>query len=201
MSRRTDEAVLDAVSHVAYELQQLVDAAVYLETFFRQPEPAPTIGVSVLESCMLHSRNMIEFFSENTKKRITAADFLGKPWQPSGDGLSEVREHFVASMKPKLNAHLSHLDWERVSAARATEEDLAKWQPRTIARDVLDLMAGLVVDMQAANRGHIAFRLIPNLKLGAARLAIGWPWQAIREPTPEEMSRAFTPDLRMARDA
>jgi hypothetical protein len=87
----------EAALHASYELRQMVDSTL---SFARSGE------VAFLESALLHTRNMIEFFCQRTGSKITAGDFLPS-WEP-------IPTSRFTTENRVLNNWLSHLTWVRV---------------------------------------------------------------------------------------
>jgi hypothetical protein len=117
---RTDGELRVAAQHTCFELLQMVDATV---------ARARSGEVAFLESALLHTRNMIEFFCKMPGQKITAGDFLPS-WTPiSTNQFSEANR--------VLNNWLSHLSWVRVDHDQTLPDQ--GWDLIPLVVDLVDL--------------------------------------------------------------
>lgn len=147
MTMRPDQELKDAMTHVQYEFNRLVGTAMYLSGYLNvHIGPAAKAGPvsnewtamfctmlydAVLESFLIHARNLIDFFIGPTSPRrddIVATDFFRQAslWAPRADraALNQLRSRIA-----KRNAHLTY----------RLLEDKQPWNPRHIVDGLCDL--------------------------------------------------------------
>ena len=115
------QQIQDAVGHVLYEIEQFMFA---FELFFTQERAKHDIlkkewwSNTLLESCLLHARNLLDFFETQSQDRhkddVLAVDY-GFAAQPIA---------FDPSYHDRLNKDLAHITYARVG--RTLEEKT--WQ-------------------------------------------------------------------------
>ncbi len=108
-----DPQLRKASEHVAYELRMLT-VTYRAWTVASQSEFPVWFRIVLVESFLIHARNLIEFFNCKTSKRgnIKAVAFLpdDRDWQ----GLQGSNPLLVRREFQKINEFLAHLTWSRV---------------------------------------------------------------------------------------
>jgi hypothetical protein len=166
---RDRESLRAAVLDIDFELHQLVDVA-------RQAEPPTgTLEVASLESALLHVRNLLAFFDGGEPNWITVKDYLPR-WSPP----KSVAMRRLRGMRDLLNAHLSHLSWERVTN-RANMADNPEWSVHGLADDVLMVFTAFVERLQAVD-SEAAEWYEPALIYAWVTLREEWPGILPRPP-------------------
>jgi hypothetical protein len=90
-----------AAAHVAYELGMF-------RTTFAQFAPTTPVSIVVLESFLLHARNLIEFFWDGAPKRAMLPKHFG------GIATRDKDVDFK-TIHSDISQFLSHLTWDRVT--------------------------------------------------------------------------------------
>jgi hypothetical protein len=128
----TGRELQDAALHVGYEIDAMVQMALRLH----RGTGDAILDNSLLESTLVHCRNLIEFLGPNHQKDdIVPEDFVGG-WDPADARIPP------AALK-SIHKHLAHLTKTRVTDGQV------EWPFTRIARDVLDAMGRFVDHCQA----------------------------------------------------
>jgi hypothetical protein len=108
---RTEAELLKGLEHVSYELWMTAATTneirqLQQSTYVR----SPALDNALLESMLMHTRSLIEFFMGNKPRPddLHRGDFAG-PWTP-GPAAAVAR---VEADRVRLNKHLAHLTWPR----------------------------------------------------------------------------------------
>jgi hypothetical protein len=135
MRQRPDSELQAAVMHIAYELDQMVDAAVRIT----RAEDSPTQN-ALLESTLLHARALIELLLGTGKPNDIRAGDIAPGWPlPTGAARTALKQRKLA-----IDRHLSHLTWTRVDDGKAV------WPYPHLVREVVDHLRGFVAAVSAA---------------------------------------------------
>ncbi len=137
----------NAVKHVCYEFQRAQSLPAALE---RARAAGDEPGVSAcFESFFLHLRNLIEFLDRSKPSHISATNYTGNSWHlPKTESLTRLRR----SERP-MNAHISHLTWERVTVAQNYGN--GDWEIANFARSLDEAFSAFIdsldgIDAEAA---------------------------------------------------
>jgi len=76
-------------------------------TIFASIPPDPPIDIVLLETFLVHIRNLIEFFWDGAPKRAILPKHFGAP-------LSRDKDPEIKALHEEISQLLSHLTWDRV---------------------------------------------------------------------------------------
>jgi hypothetical protein len=130
---RTESELVEGLKHVRYELLMVVGTVSQLSGWQRSTYlRSPALDNSLVESMLLHTRSLAEFFLSNSPRRddINQSQFV-ENWTPGPDAavITVKAEH------GRLNKHLSHLTWPRF------DDGLQKWDVWSLASAVVQIAA------------------------------------------------------------
>jgi hypothetical protein len=125
---RTDQEIAGAFGHLCYELDMLWSTANALHAGVSQD----TVRYALLESFIIHARNLIHFLDPVNAKRsdVIADDLLDDPgeWQSARGELPERLAH----VRQRANKEVAHLTYDRLLVTEATRG----WNCRAIALEI-----------------------------------------------------------------
>lgn len=137
-SRPFSAAVLSAMaSHVGYEIEMAI------EGYFR-----PRDDQLAFEACLLHVRNLIEFFVGRKSRRegdLWPSDYV-PTWEVDPTTTKSLRKHL-----DDIDKHLSHL-----SCARVPEESGQPTERQFEEEDLPDALPGLLGEVVTLARRFVA---------------------------------------------
>lgn len=110
--RRADDTIRAGALIVDHEWITMVELATELQ---KVAGSRALIDNAVLESCLLHVRNVVNFCCGNYNGNwrsgdIKPSDFFDRPWQLADDELDET----LRGRLPFINTELAHLSWKRL---------------------------------------------------------------------------------------
>jgi hypothetical protein len=134
--RRERELLHGAVQDIDFELGQLMEMAGAAGC------TPGAIDVACLESALLHIRNLLDFLDRGKPNYITVKDYLPNWSPPKSKALNRLR-----SRRDLLNAHLSHLTWDRVTRRNEAGQN-PPWKLWRLADDILTVFTTFVARLQ-----------------------------------------------------
>jgi len=145
---RTPQQIQDAARQVALEWTRLADSAHELSI----ANGARTArDQAAFDSCIVHSRCLINFLCGNTRGEwkaidIQPIDFLGFAWFPQDGGWEGDRSHFDRDLRGRMavfNREVFHLSWNRV-----TNDEVIIWSIVRLAMLVGHAMSLFIIELQ-----------------------------------------------------
>jgi len=114
--RPSDEQLKKLLSHVDYEVKQLLNTYAVLSRFVFEPDDpyGKTIAYALIESFCIHARGLHEFLTDG--KYTQASWFVDKPYEPGG-----VEMDLVKKLHTQI-AHLTHARADDPSGNIGTED-------------------------------------------------------------------------------
>jgi len=129
MTKRSDEDLVKAAGHIAYEMQQMVEAELLLDD-----ERSAILTNALLESELLHARGLIELLLRRSKKEDIKADDFCTGWQ-----LPKKAKKNLGRIKKAIDQHLAHLTWARV------DDGKQEWPYPSVVEGMRDLTEAVKV--------------------------------------------------------
>ena len=147
MNGMGERDLLTASTHVGYEVEQMVRAALA-----SRDAGSAVVRIALMESALFHARALLEFLQgTNHPNDIQATEFT-PGWECSAD---------LTARKKAIDRHLAHLTWSRV------EEGTERWEFPDLLREVLDAYR---VFVRSAPDGPASANLAQKLSEVDARL-------------------------------
>lgn len=141
----------------------MADATLLIET-----ELSPTMRNALLESTLVHARNLIELLRGGGGPRSINPHELAGRWQLNAD-----EKKYLGALKRAIDDHLSHLGWARTEAASPT------WPYPLVVRDVLTRLDGFVTAVEATRPdAAIILRCTLDQAVNSASVAVESPSNA-----------------------
>lgn len=160
----TDEQLVEAASHISFEIWMLVHTQrLYVAT---QSSSSPATiddaarSNSYLESCLSHARALLEFLGARSTRKNT--DVWPSDFGAPDAALDDHRLELYSKRLQLIDRHLSHLSWARVTGVLEDGTDDADevgpddWPvPALVAMILADLS-----DLVGAMKDHTAKRML-----------------------------------------
>lgn len=129
---RTNDQLMRILEHVRYEVEMLNQTANLLCSGSLSTD---TLRDAVLESFLIHVRNLLEFLlSERGKRNLaTVEDFVAREtWMNHHHNKEQFRK-----LEKRVNNKLAHITWRRINLEEASKG----WEIERIATAINDQMA------------------------------------------------------------
>lgn len=135
--RKTREQLVDASSHVRYEMDMLLATACLLS---KAPGRPKAVGYAFLEAFLVHARNLIEFFHQDKPNKkypldVRAFDYAPK-WKTND--VKRLARRLYRSHHGEISKRMSHLTLKR------TEIEQETWDYSSIRNDLRTLWSTFI---------------------------------------------------------
>lgn len=184
---------VQGATHLTYELWQMTQAATALEHLNAKDRPGAAdetnaiIYNALLESALLHCRELIDVLIDDRGRDDIRLGHLGSQWRINAEDKAKLR-----AVQKLLNKHLAHLTWVRVDAAPEpwSYEDTIANVVRLYG-EVLDDLRTQLQERDACDPGVVRTMAL-NVGLARREISSGWSGRHFTATTPLGETRAPT---------